>query len=131
MRFLMPVFQKNNVSILFVHIPKAGGTRVENFFRQLGWKVSLFDGGQVKPSLNTVSWCSPQHFHATILKNIFNINRFEYCFAIVRNPIDRIKSEVRWRKAYFNPAIEPEQWIENALLSYGSNPFIHDNHIRP
>jgi hypothetical protein len=129
--FEMPVFQKENISILFVHIPKAAGTTIENFFRQQEWNVSFFDGGEDKPTINTVSWCSPQHFHAEILTKVFNIRKFSFCFTIVRDPISRIKSEVRWRKQYFNQNLEPEQWIYDALQAYPRNPFVHDNHIRP
>lgn len=127
----MPVFQKDNISILFVHVPKAGGTTIEHFFRQQNWQVSFFDGGEVKPSINPLTWCSPQHFHAEILHKIFNVKRFTYCFAIVREPISRIKSEVRWRMQYFNAQIEPDEWIDQALKAFPRNPFIHDNHIRP
>jgi hypothetical protein len=127
----MPVFQKENISILFVHIPKTAGTAIEQFFRRQNWKISFFDGGERKPSINTVSWCSPQHLHAETLKNIFNVKRFSYCFTIVRDPIDRIKSEVRWRKKFFNENIEPERWIYESLQTYPLNPFVHDNHIRP
>lgn len=54
----MPLFHKNNKRILFIHIPKAGGTSIEQFFKRNGWEMEFYDGGG-KGTKNEFTRCSP------------------------------------------------------------------------
>ena len=127
----MPIFEKNGKYVLFAHIPKAGGTTIEHLFLRDGWHVHLFDGGEGKSSLNGVLNCSPQHWHANILEKICNDKKFIFSFCIIRHPISRMLSEVKWRRKYFKIPLSTDDWINQALDGYLQNSFIHDNHIRP
>lgn len=124
----MPVFRRDNFSILYVHIPKTGGSTIESLFKQSGFSIEYLDTGG-KNSLNNLTHCSPQHFHREILESIFNIEKFDYIFTTIRNPISRIKSEYlmmnRGNKTDVN------KWITDTLSTFNNNPFIYDNHIRP
>jgi hypothetical protein len=127
----VPVFEKAGKYVLFVHIPKAGGTTIEHIFRQNHWNVHLFDGGDTSSSLNNVLKCSPQHWHAAILKDVLRLNSFAAELCTIRHPIDRIKSEYRWRRKHFGINKIANDWIAAAIEEFKRNPFVHDNHIRP
>lgn len=126
----MPVFRKENLSILYIHIPKTGGTSIELFFEENGFKADFIDRGG-ESSLLSVLRCSPQHFHAEILERIFNLRAFNLVFMTVRNPISRMRSEYRMRShgvADFTPL---NDWVLATLRRYPCNPYVLDNHIRP
>lgn len=127
----MPVFQKQKKKILFIHIPKAGGTSIEFWLKHNDWHMSFFDDGEREFSQNTYTKCSPQHFHASIIESIFNLQSFDFIFAVVRHPTQRIVSEFNWRREHFGIKLSRSEWIQNALNEYAKNNFIHDNHIRP
>lgn len=44
----MPVFVKNQIKILFMHIPKAGGSSVEAAFMSSGFVMHFHDHGPKK-----------------------------------------------------------------------------------
>ena len=127
----MPVFSKENKSILFVHIPKCGGSSISKIFQKNNWEESFSVRGK---SLSEIEYLksSPQHYHGEIIKNIFDISKFNKIFTIVRNPFNRLKSEFYWQlnnKISTNKS--PEDWFNNVLEKYNQNNYIYDNHIRP
>jgi hypothetical protein len=127
----VPVFEKAGKYVLFVHVPKAGGTTIEHIFLQNNWNIHLFDGGEGPSTLNKALKCSPQHWHASMLGGLLRLEQFAAAFCVIRNPIDRLLSEYRWRRAYFGETGKAEEWVSNSLKAYRLNPFLHDNHIRP
>lgn len=128
----MPVFRKGGVNVLFVHIPKTGGTSIEAFFKSDGWEMSFFDPGGVS-SLNHLLKCSPQHLHRELLCDLFFLEKFDYIFTVVRNPIERIRSEYTWRKMHGLDLknLSINDWIKYAFSEYSLNNYVFDNHIRP
>lgn len=127
----MPVFTKDNKNFLFIHVPKTGGTSIEKVFFQSGWNLSYIDfGGQ--GSLNHLRLCSPQHMHKEMLQSIFNLDKFDEIFMIVRNPYNRLRSEYCWaNRSNLNSAIAIETWVKEAIRAYTENNYILDNHLRP
>ena len=129
----MPYYKNKN--ILFIHIPKTGGTSIENFFFEkfnvIPCFQSLYSDGQV---LKEIPY-SLQHstFNDIKINNkYFNIN-FNNLTIIssVRNPYDRIISHLFFKKLIKkdeNPKIV-EQLLENLLIR--KNYFKYDNHITP
>jgi hypothetical protein len=126
----MPVFIKDHFRVLFVHVPKTGGTAVEFFFEKNGFAVSFVDRGGAN-SLVPVMKCSPQHMHAAMLREILHLRGFGYMFMTVRNPIDRLVSEYRMRAVMQSQIDDIDAWIDYVLGAYGGNNFMIDNHIRP
>lgn len=128
----MPIFRKNGVSVLFIHVPKTGGSSVEDLFAASGWEVHYLDRGGRK-SLNPNRRCSPQHMHGTMLADTFQLDSFRLSFMMVREPIARFRSELLMQQ----PALqEPwtgkvERTATSLLREYTTNPFVADNHIRP
>ncbi|MCK5581986.1 MAG: sulfotransferase family 2 domain-containing protein [Candidatus Omnitrophica bacterium] len=131
----MPLFTKNGKTILFIHIPKTGGTSVmyfliENAF-SVNWFVSSYDIINREPS--------PQHRHREKIIEFLNKEsvEFDYNFTIVRNPIDKLISE------YFQQCRNKEKlhkkitrkdfcyWVDKVFKLHKENPIYFDNHIRP
>jgi hypothetical protein len=133
----MPVFTKLGARLLFIHIPKTGGSSVEEFFLGRGWDVSYLDTSSMEDQkdMNYVRKFSPQHQHAKIILERFRIERFDHIFSVVRNPMNRVKSEYFWR----NPNIDGstpndsdfDAWLKSVESAYRKNFWAMDNHIRP
>lgn len=126
----MPVFLKDHFRILFIHVPKTGGTAIEFFFEKNGFDVSFIDRGG-RNSIVPVMKCSPQHMHAAMLREIFHLRGFSYRFMTVRHPVARLVSEYRMRRVMQQRIEDIDTWIDYVLRTYPDNNFLIDNHIRP
>lgn len=127
----MPILVFNERKILFVHIPKTAGASIESHLRNVA-RVALFCGNFVK--LNALKMpCSPQHFHIEILRAIFPRGYFDWQFTVVRNPLDRLKSEYRMRRGRFvgEEVLPFPAWVGAVFKRHAKNPYVLDNHIRP
>ncbi|MDO8147996.1 sulfotransferase family 2 domain-containing protein [Isoptericola sp. b515] len=129
----MPVFTKDGRNVLFVHVPKTGGSAVEKHFLADGWKMTYHDGRMGKDKPNYLRTCTPQHMHGDLLRQTFRIGRFDAVFAVVRDPLMRFRSEyvMRHKQELSTSAEAVEAWAEQSFRRYARNPFVHDNHIRP
>lgn len=77
----MPIFDNE---ILFLHIPRTGGSIIENKLKKI-YNIDLFGGDE------TIG-LSEQHFTANeIMRRQINIHKL-FSFTFVRNPFDRILS---------------------------------------
>ncbi|GAB6936568.1 sulfotransferase family 2 domain-containing protein [Isoptericola variabilis] len=133
----MPVLRKDKRGVLFVHVPKTGGSSIENHFVDAGWSMSYHSSSTAVGSLNHYRWCTSQHMHGDPLRATFRLHRFEAVFMIVRDPIARFRSEYAWRHgiegdgAVDLSAGAVEAWAERRFAKYESNPYLLGNHIRP
>lgn len=128
----MPICTINLQSVLFVHIPKCGGSSIERLLqRRAGAKPSYLDEGK-GTYFNALRRCSPQHMHAAILDQIFVLSRFDLIFAICREPEARVRSEYNMRFSHAGAA-QPDinQWYVKARKMRRNNPYLYDNHLRP
>ncbi len=130
----MPIFRRDGRSILFVHVPKTGGSSVERVFRDSGWSRHLLDGRMGPGTINHLRWCTPQHMHAAMLEANLRLDRFDLVFVLVRDPVARLCSEYLWRNRNRSPKVGQrpvERWARRALTAYERDPFVYDNHLRP
>ncbi len=127
----MPIFRISDKNILFMHVPKAGGTSVE---RWLGTHAPV---GFHFPLKKYGLPCPPQHFHAEMIEALFGPGFFDYSFAVVRNPFWRLLSEYNYRMSHRRrrerifPMPSFDRWVRGVLRRYQADPFIYSNHIRP
>lgn len=129
----MPIFRRDGKSILFSHVPKAGGSSMEKLFADAGYTTLYRDTKEGPGTVNRLRRCSPQHMHADMLQQLFRIDRFDFIFMITREPFARFRSEyaMRNRKNLKVDAGSVETWAERLLREYAHNPFVLDNHLRP
>jgi hypothetical protein len=121
----MPLYNFSGAMVLFIHIPKAGGTTIE--FALSNYCMGLLDRnfkGEFFP-------CSPQHFHAMIIDKVLDLSAISLQFTIVRSPLDRLKSEYFWQRRFFGLNQEFNDWAIESLSRLNLNRFIFDNHLRP
>ncbi|HEY1709602.1 MAG TPA: sulfotransferase family 2 domain-containing protein [Rhizomicrobium sp.] len=126
----MPAVSCRGKNILFVHIPRTGGTSIEHWLRELG-TLRLFSH-----SVPVFSRVTPQHLTANNIDELFGNSYFDYAFTVVRNPFDRIASEYRMRckraqEDVFKGGPTLSTWLEKQVGAYEKNPFHLDNHLRP
>lgn len=87
----MPIFIKNK--ILFIHIPKNGGTSVETFFQRSGDRMDLW---MKKNKKDFCFFHSEQHCTYKEILKTKKLNSDLKIFSIIRHPIDRVISEYNW-----------------------------------
>jgi hypothetical protein len=129
----VPVFSKHDRSVLFVHIPKAAGSTLERMFARSGWSTALRETRKTHPQLMTVRRCSPQHYHASLLQELFDVERFHTVFTVTREPVSRFRSEylMRNHKDPRTDAASVDAWADQVLGELEHDPYALDNHLRP
>jgi hypothetical protein len=132
----MPAFRIRNKNVLFIHVPKTGGTTVECFLEMHG-KMSLHNQGVkllIPRSNSALTRSLPlQHFHAELLEAMFAPDFFDYTFMIVRDPLERLKSEYRHSRALgrLDTRLSFEHWVQLMLGLSTYAPNLRNNHFRP
>lgn len=125
----MTLFVKGNTSILFLHVPKSGGTSVVEMFRGMGFSSQLeMRGLPPQPSLIT----SPQHMTCSGLRSIIRFDNLSDAFILVRCPYQRLRSEFNWCFRHTAVIDRPEfsKWVIDSLAQAAKNPFYEDSHFR-
>jgi hypothetical protein len=89
----MPIF---NNEILFIHIPKSGGTSIQNLLIDKGLKCELYS-----PNLSTlINNHTPQHCTFLELEKLGVVDDKIKIFTVIRNPVDRVISEYFYNLEY-------------------------------
>lgn len=122
---LMPIFETPKGKVLFIHIPKTGGSTLSSELR-LHHQISM----------NTDSaWpgyrCTPQHLHGGPLTELFQPEALAYVFTVVRHPVDRIRSEYNWNQRKRSIKMPFWLWLRTKLVQVRISPYLDDNHLRP
>lgn len=120
----MPIIRINGRTVFFVHVPKTGGTSVENTLAGVG-QIALHR----KPFRD---WVPPQHWHAEIYSVTVPIGFYDIGFIVCRNPFTRLVSEFRHRARKDRVRIMGfDRWAATVLDAYSRDAYILHNHIRP
>ena len=128
----MPIYRGFGLSVLFIHVPKTGGTSIEAIFRRAGFEESYFSGTERHPAFGVY----PQHLTALQLADELGPVEFDFAFMIVRDPVARLGSErayrARLRESRGKPPIPAyDEWTRRMLARSADNPSHFDNHFRP
>lgn len=136
----MPYLKEYNC--LFIHIPKTGGTSVEIYFmKKLNRILTDFDLYTDTDNNNYDHKYGKSYQHMTyktikqnnlFFNKIFNIdiNKIDKIFTIVRNPYNRILSELVYR-GYITMNTSREKIFEILKEYIYTNDTTYDNHIIP
>ncbi|MCL7945112.1 sulfotransferase family 2 domain-containing protein [Marinobacter sp. ATCH36] len=126
----MPIFSKDEMNILFIHIPKSAGSSIERIGSDFGWRESFSVRGESLQNLEHYK-ATLQHLHAEPLESLLNPDKFDAIFTIVRNPFSRLKSEYYWQRSQRITDLSVTEWINDTFERYSKNHYLYDNHIRP
>lgn len=131
----------SNRKILFIHIPKTGGTSIEQYFdlcHAENFWYDRWDRDRLDFVKNHHAKCNspklayePQHYTPEILKALVDGYDDYFKFTFVRNPYTRLLSEYYWRenKKYASPEdFDPvifDRWTDAWLSD------LNDSHKEP
>ncbi len=132
----MPIYRIHNRNILFIHVPKTGGTSVEKFLETVAEPglhnqsrklLRDFSSGWLAPSL------AMQHFDRKLLEAMFPNNFIDYAFMIVRHPVDRLISEYRHSRTHgrLDSRLPFNAWAQLVLRIARWEPHFRNNHFLP
>jgi hypothetical protein len=132
----MPIYRIHNRNILFIHVPKTGGTSVEKFLETIAEPglhnksrklLRDFSSGWLAPSL------AMQHFDRKLLEGVFPNNFIDYAFMIVRHPVDRLISEYRHSRTHgrLDSRLPFNVWAHMVLRIARWEPHFRNNHFLP
>lgn len=119
-----------NFSILFLHVPKCGGSSIVETFAANGYSPQLLMRGLPPQECLVVS---PQHQTFSSLKDFIRVEKLTDIFILVRNPYERIKSEFNWTFRDTTTEHRPDfsEWILESLALASEDRSHADNHFRP
>jgi hypothetical protein len=129
----MPYFYNDNINLLFIHIPKTGGSNFENYM-SYKYNIPLNEKSLSTKRLNNISY---QHLlYTDIIKNNnihldFNINFHNLIIiTFVRNPYSKIISEL-----FFYGLIDSSSTTQDVFITMKNiflvNNNTFDNHNLP
>lgn len=130
---MMPLFRYQGALHYFAHVPKCGGTSVEQY-------LSLRFGplGFANLGLGPVPWpldwlkSTPQHAAWADFARVFPADWVKSSFAVVRHPLARLVSAYNMRVGGHEipSGLSIEAFAETYLQTRSSDPFRYDNHLR-
>ena len=132
----MPIFRIDNKNVLFIHIAKTGGTTIERYLESYA-PINMHGRGRkiLRPYPDNIfGGALPlQHFHGALLETMFDSGFFEYVFMVVREPLERLKSEFRHsrRIGRIETRLSFDAWTRLELTLAAINPSRRSNHYRP
>jgi len=133
----MPYFKNSEINLLLIHIPKTGGTSIEQYFSK---KFSI------KLDSNSLCWASTkdilphkdlslQHLTYNIImkyKDAFNIDTNKLkIISVVRNPYERIMSDLFYFKLINKESSRQKAYEELQKIILNLDNPIYDNHFKP
>ena len=125
----MPIFEHNARRVLFIHIPKTGGTSIESL---LSTKASMTFFSPKPP--NGLKVC-PQHLTFNDLEVLLGKSYWDWSFTIVRNPYRRLESEYRFRTGLgshrYGKETDFSTWVVKSIENVKKDRCFWDNHFRP
>tara|TARA_B100000965_G_scaffold400805_1_gene423372 strand:+ start:222 stop:878 length:657 start_codon:yes stop_codon:yes gene_type:complete len=136
----MPIYQlqdtknKEQVSFFHIHIPKTGGTMLENFFSSIG--LRSFGAGHEYMFVRHYLKSPPNHYDMKILEQLFFFDKI-YSFAITRDPLKRCYSQYQWARSnkctHSDLFLEMtfEDFVVDSFEKYSSNEYYMANYIKP
>lgn len=119
----MLVHKSPKFNVLFIHVPKTGGSSINRFLEANGYNATELWRKGKDPV---------HHFHYEMYKKRITLSNFNYKFTVFRDPLDRFISQYHWYKRITKDCkFNINQFTDMTFEKYEKNPHIQDNHIRP
>ncbi len=131
----MPVFRKDKMLILYAHVPKSGGTTVNQRLRELGYDLAFFDGDFWNTKKSRWYKSSPQHITNSDRLLLLPDSLFDYTFSVVRDPVSRFLSAYNHNRGRIGYSVSFSRFLNRMETrvqrrgDYFSYKF--DNHFLP
>jgi hypothetical protein len=125
----VPIFDIAGKRILFIQVPKTGGTSVSAALAKLGTKK--FDERLTSDKHKI----SERHAHRDQIENEILDMKFDFTFMVTRHPVDRMISEYRYQCR--KPGLHRSRimgfglWLRYSLARVRKQRGYRDNHFRP
>jgi hypothetical protein len=132
----MPIVRLNNKKLIyFCHVPKCAGTSVEYYLKARFGSVGFIDPlFHFRSAAQAWTLSPPQHMPEVVREYLLPNNLFDHLFAVVRNPIERIKSVFLFQKYVENAlpsSLSFERWIDGLARSIKLDPYSLNGHTQP
>ncbi|MEM7544185.1 MAG: sulfotransferase family 2 domain-containing protein [Pseudomonadota bacterium] len=129
----MPIFRSGGKTFYFAHVPRCGGTSVEDAVTAGGAAQSFLDRRFHDRGPKPWTRTSPQHALAADIAHLFPGDFFDLTFAIVRHPFARFVSAFNFnRENSVLPAeTHPKTFIEELAARGDGMAGTYDNHFVP
>jgi hypothetical protein len=131
----MPFFRTAGKIVYFAHVPKCGGTSVENYLTERFGPLAMLDR-RFQSGDPAMRWSrtSPQHIDWRSLRTILPPDYIDAVFTMVRHPIARAESAYHFQIGV-EKTVAPEtpfsDWLADQVARLERDPFALDNHMRP
>ncbi|MBO9436728.1 sulfotransferase family 2 domain-containing protein [Ruegeria sp. R13_0] len=127
----MPVISTPKGQLFFAHVPKTGGSSVEEYLkRRFGGRLSLIDHNKREGIVGTGLISPATHLTAIDLAEL--IPDVIYSFAVVRDPLTRLQSEYRFQTGASRMSrFGFSTWLRIVVAACNLDARIYHNHIRP
>lgn len=125
----VPIFDISGKRILFIQVPKTGGTSVSAALAEFG--TTRFDERFISDKLKI----SQRHAHRDQIENEILDMNFDFIFMLTRHPVDRMISEYRYQCR--KPGLHRSRvmgfglWLRYSLVRVRKQRGYRDNHFRP
>jgi len=133
----MPIIKYKDVTLHFAHIPKCGGSSVEEYVKGLnGAELAFVDISYVLGNTAKKPWniSSPQHIDGDSFSRLFPKAFFSAFFAVVRNPLNRVKSAYQFQRFVHRTikhTVTLDDFVKNELKANYLKLGWMDNHFLP
>lgn len=127
----MPLVLDRGRALFFAHVPKTGGTSVEDYLVQRFGRLGMVDVNKRRGVRGTGLITPATHLAAIDLAELLPPG-LDWSFALVRDPLDRIQSEYRYQTGVSRMSrMGFSTWLETVLRAAEAEPRVYENHLRP
>ncbi len=127
----MPLFINQGRTIFFVHVPKTGGSSVEDYLVRRFGPMILADVNKREGVKGTGLIVASTHLSAVDLREMIPPD-CHYAFAVVRDPLERLMSEYRWQTGASRMSkFSFSTWLRIMMHCIRIDARAYGNHIRP
>lgn len=127
----MPLAHHDGKSIFFAHVPKTGGSSVEDYLISRFGPLSLIDVNKRRGLRGTGLIVPATHLAAIDIAELVP-HDLAYSFAVVRDPMSRLMSEFRYQSGVSRMSrLGFSTWLRIMLGAVTREPRLYENHIRP
>jgi hypothetical protein len=127
----MPLAHWNGLTLFFAHVPKTGGSSVEDYLIRRFGPLSILDINKRQGVTGTGLIVPATHLAAIDVAEFLPHN-LTYSFTMVRDPVTRLMSEYRYQKNVSRMSrLGFSTWLRIMIHAVRAEPRLYENHIRP